>query len=148
VVSEKACEQLPSGDVRPERRQLLVVDDHPVVRQGLVELLSKEADIAVIGTAADGEQAIQAARKLHPDIVLMDISMPGINGIQASRIITTEMPDVHVICLSMHEPMEMKYKMREAGAAFYFRKDGPMEDLIATIRSFPLRCKKGLSTTV
>ena len=119
-------------------RRILVVDDHPVIRQGLIELLHKESDITVIGSAGDGEQAIQHARELKPDVVLMDISMPVMNGIEATRAITSEMPGVQVIGLSMHEHAQMISAMRAAGAAAYVRKDGSIAELLATIRALPV----------
>ena len=136
-IPEDTLVRVPRREGRPGTRHLLVVDDHTIVRQGMIELLSKESDIVVIGVAANGEQAIQEARRLRPDIVLMDVSMPGINGIDATRIITAEIPDVRVIGLSMHEDEAIKSKMRDAGAVACYHKGDPVEELIGTIRAVP-----------
>jgi len=135
LVPEDTPSHIPLREGVPGIRHLLVVDDHTMVRQGLVELLGKETDIDVIGIATNGEQAVQAARNLRPDVVLMDISMPGMNGIDATRIITREMPEVRVIGLSIHEDVGTRSKMREAGAVAYCHKSGPVEELLETIRS-------------
>ena len=135
AIPNDALIEAPLREARPDTYHLLVVDDHTLVRQGLVEMLSKETDIAVIGVAANGEEAIQLARSLRPDIVLMDISMPGINGIDATRIIRAEMPEVRVIGLSMHEDVEMRCKMQEAGAKACYHKGGPVEELVEAIRA-------------
>ena len=135
LIPDSVLTTAPSTGRRLAMHHLLVVDDHAIVRQGLIELLAKETDIDVIGAAASGEQAIQAVRSLHPDVVLMDISMPGMNGIEATRIIKAEMPDVRVIGLSIHEDVGMRSKMEQAGAVAYCRKSGPVEELIETIRT-------------
>jgi CheY-like chemotaxis protein len=137
VVSNNAGKPSISKNIRQLTYQLLVVDDHTVLRQGLVELLNKEEDITVIGVAADGHQAIEKTRLLHPDIVLMDISMPKMSGIEATRIIMEEMPETCIVGLSMHDQEEMRRAMHEAGAKAYVCKGEPIEDLMATIRSIP-----------
>jgi CheY-like chemotaxis protein len=137
VVSNDAIKTASLSDTRKAKYQVLVVDDHAVLRQGLMELLDKEEDITVISAASDGKQAIEKTRMLHPDIVLMDISMPGMSGIEATRIIMDEMPGTKVIGLSMYDQVEMRRAMHEAGAAAYLCKGGPIEDILSTIRSFP-----------
>jgi len=114
--------------------RVLVADDHTVVRKGLVELLRKEPSLAVVGEAADGRQALDLARLLNPDVVLMDVSMPVMSGIDATRVLLAEMPSVRVIGLSMHAQADMAAQMRAAGAVRYLVKDGPMEDLLKAIR--------------
>jgi len=136
-VSGDIIEPSPSSDPGLIKYRVLVVDDHEMLRHGLMELLDKENDITVIGVAEDGKQAVQQTRMLHPDIVLMDISMPKMNGIEATRIIMDEMPETCVIGLSMHDQAEMRRAMHEAGAAAYLCKGEPIEDLITTIRRFP-----------
>jgi len=114
--------------------RVLIADDHRIVRQGLSRLLQETADIKVIGQAENGQQALNLTRQLHPDVVIMDISMPVMNGIDATRIIVAERPQCRVIALSMHQQADMELAMREAGAVAYLPKDGPAEQLIDAIR--------------
>jgi PAS domain S-box-containing protein len=124
-----------SPDVAPGVIRLLVVDDHTVVRKGLVELLRKEPGLSVVGEAADGREAVENAHRLLPDVVLMDVTMPVMDGVEATRRISAELPAVRVIGLSMHTGDDMAAWMRAAGAVNYLIKDGPVEDLVAAIRS-------------
>jgi DNA-binding NarL/FixJ family response regulator len=121
---------------------VLVVDDHRVVRQGLIRLLKAEPDIDVVGEAADGRTAVALTRELAPDVVTMDIEMPGMNGIEATRLIHGACPDVCVIGLSIYEEAVLAAAMRNAGAVNYLTKSGPFEDLVAAIRS----CVRAAST--
>jgi len=114
---------------------VVVADDHPVLRHGLAKLLEEQPDIQVLGEAGDGEMVIELARKLKPDVILMDVSLPIINGFEATRQIVFEFPKVRVIGLSMHEEAEMAESMYRAGAAAYLTKGGPIEPLIAAIRA-------------
>jgi PAS domain S-box-containing protein len=115
--------------------RVLVVDDHKVVRQGLARLLTAEPDIEIVGEASDGQTAVDLTRQQRPDVVTMDISMPGINGIEATRIIHAECPAVQVIGLSMFEEAEQAMAMRAAGAAAYLTKSDAAEALVAAIRT-------------
>jgi PAS domain S-box-containing protein len=117
------------------KTKVLLVDDHPVMRQGLSRLLDEQPDIQVIGQAGDGQSAIDLTRQLKPDVVLMDISLPLINGLDATRRIVSENPDIRVIGLSMHEEPDMATTMRQAGAVAFLTKGGPIEKLISAIRS-------------
>ena len=117
-----------------EKIRVLVAEDQKMLREGLVSLLRQQPDIDVVGEAADGETAVELARREQPDIVIMDISMPRLNGIEATRRIIREMPYVQVIGLSMHEEEAMAKTMRSAGARVFLTKGGPSEDLIAAIR--------------
>jgi signal transduction histidine kinase/PAS domain-containing protein/ActR/RegA family two-component response regulator len=114
---------------------VLLADDHPVLRQGLIKLLEEHSDIQVIGTAGDGRAAVDLALKLKPDVVLMDVSLPLIDGCEATRQILSESPNARVIGLSMHEESEMEAAMLKAGAVAYLTKGGPIEHLITIIRS-------------
>jgi PAS domain S-box-containing protein len=114
---------------------ILIVDDHKIMRQGLSSLLQFESDIEVVGEAENGEQALVLARLNKPDVVVMDVNMPGMNGIEATKILTKEMPQVKVIGLSMHTERNAANAMREAGAVAYLSKGGPSEDLVEAIRA-------------
>jgi DNA-binding NarL/FixJ family response regulator len=120
---------------RGERIRILLADDHQILREGLASLLSEEPDMEIVGEAGDGHEAIELARLTRPDVVLMDVTMPRLDGIQATRQITAEMSGVAVIGLSMHEEEDMALAMRSAGAVAYLSKGGPSEALIAAIRS-------------
>jgi signal transduction histidine kinase/ActR/RegA family two-component response regulator len=128
---------MPPGAVRPAPGggiRVLIVDDHPVMREGLTLLLSRQPDMSIVGHAADGAQAVEMTRQLRPRVVLMDISMPRLSGIEASRIICRENPGVRVIGLSLHEDAERQRAMLEAGAVRYLSKTRASEDLVAAIR--------------
>jgi PAS domain S-box-containing protein len=120
---------------RGKKIRVLLADDHAVVRQGMATLLGYETDFEVVGGAADGQEAIEFARNLLPDVILMDMSMPGLNGIEATRIISRELPDIRIIGLSMYEDSERAEAMRDAGAIRYLTKSGPAGELINAIRS-------------
>ena len=115
--------------------RIVLVDDHLLLRQALANLLRCEQGMNIVGQASDGESAVALIRKLRPDIVLMDISMPRMNGIQATQIIHAEMPKVHIIGLSMFKEEEQAAAMREAGAEDYIAKSDPPEAVIAAIRA-------------
>jgi PAS domain S-box-containing protein len=113
---------------------VIVVDDHKIVREGLVGLLQGQSDIRVVTEASDGVEAVELARKHHPHVVVMDISMPRMNGIDATRAIVAEMPDIKIIGLSMHEEEDLSNRIRQAGAVSYLSKGGPIGKLIDEIR--------------
>jgi len=113
--------------------RVLLADDHPVVRKGLADLLRERPEIDLVGEARDGEEAVAMARDTKPDVVLMDVSMPKLNGIEATRHITSEMPGVRVIGLSMHEEEDMPRAMREAGATVYLSKTTAADTLVDAI---------------
>lgn len=119
--------------------QVLLVDDHHLMREGLAKLLREEADIEVVAQAADGREAVEMARKVRPDCILMDVSMPEMSGTEATRIIKDEMPQVRIIGLSMHDLDGTRETMLKAGADVYLTKDGPPEKLLASIRE----CRNG-----
>jgi signal transduction histidine kinase/CheY-like chemotaxis protein len=119
--------------VHTHRVRVLLADDHPVLRKGLSETLMEHPDINVVGGAKDGQEAIEMALQLRPDVVLMDISMPRADGIEATRQIKRAIPEVSVIGLSMHETEEMVATIRNAGATEYLTKTTPVEDLLSAI---------------
>ncbi len=114
--------------------RVLLADDHVVMREGLARLLGHEPDIEIVGQAADGQEAVLLARKLLPDVILMDMSMPKWNGVEATRAITNEFRDMRIIGLSMFEEEERAQALRDAGGIDYLTKSGPPEQLIAAIR--------------
>ena len=122
----------PSGG--HEKIRVLLADDHQIVREGLVILLADEPDMEVVAEASDGMMALETARHLRPDVVVLDINMPQLNGIEATRRIVAEFPHIRVIGLSMHEASDQAQAMADAGAAAYLSKGGPSEDLVAAIR--------------
>jgi CheY-like chemotaxis protein len=125
--------------------RVMLADDHEVVRQGIANLLDEQSDMEVIGEAADGQEAIELAAKLLPDIILMDMSMPKLNGVEATRIIHNDWPGIRIIGLSMFEEAERAQAMRDAGAVDYTTKSGPAEVLINLIRTSVRASNKVLS---
>lgn len=124
---------------RVAKIRVLVVEDHPIVREGLVGLLQGEFDVEVVGQAGDGVEAVELARRLHPDVIIMDISMPRMNGIEATRRILADLPHCRVVGLSMHDDPAMVQAVRDAGASAYVTKGGPSEALLAAVRgSLPM----------
>jgi signal transduction histidine kinase len=122
-------------DIPPgAHRRVLLVDDHTLVRQALALLLCQEPDLTVVGEAADGQAAVAQARTLQPDVILMDVAMPGMNGLEATRLIRAACPATRVIGLSMFENAEQAQAMRAAGAAEYVTKSGPVDTLLAALR--------------
>ncbi len=115
--------------------RVLVVDEHDIVRQGLVRLLRAEPDMEVVGEAADGKRAIELVGELLPDVVLMDIAMPGMSGIEATQVICTEWPGVQVIGLSAFTRAESGKALFKAGAVDYVNKADHPERLLAAIRA-------------
>jgi PAS domain S-box-containing protein len=135
-VSFAISPQIDSKPAGVEKKiRIALVDDHIVLRQGLGGLLRCEPDFTIVGEASDGQSAIDLVRELKPDVVLMDISMPGMDGIQATQIIHKELPRIRIIGLSMFQEGEQQAAMREAGAVNYLTKSGPSETLIEAIRA-------------
>jgi len=126
---------------------IMLVEDEQVVRRGLVHLLNFEPDIEVIAEAGDGREAIRKANALKPDVVVMDISMPGLNGIEATRQIRQQHPDVEVVVLTNHPDEEYVFKLLKVGAMGYVLKTAAPEDLVNAVRSV-LRGETYLSPSV
>ncbi len=114
--------------------RLLLVDDHPIVRAGLRMLFLAEEDMEIVGEANSGEESLQAVRELQPDIVVMDVAMPGMSGIEATRRIKEASPDTAVLALTMHEDEQYFFEMLSAGASGYVPKRAAPDDLVSAIR--------------
>ncbi len=129
----------------PQRIRVLLADDHEVVRSSLARLLDAQSDFEVIGEASDGESAVELAKLLTPDVVIMDVTMFGIGGIEATRRISSEHPESRVVALSMHESDEVALAMKNAGAFEYLLKSSPARDLLETIRKAATDARRAAS---
>ena len=119
----------------PQTIRVLIVDDHTIVRAGIRLLLQAEPDIEVVGEAGDGQEAIAQTEALQPDVVLMDLAMPGISGLEATREIRRRWPQVQVLALTMHRSDDYFFRMLEAGASGYVLKGADPGDLITAVRA-------------
>ncbi|WP_026370411.1 response regulator [Kallotenue papyrolyticum] len=115
--------------------RVLLADDHGVVRKGVREFLEEEADIEVVGEASDGAQAVELARALAPDVVVMDIKMPGLSGVEATRRIRRDAPGVRVLALTAYDDEPYIFGLLEAGASGYVLKTAESRELIRAIRA-------------
>ncbi len=113
--------------------RVLLAEDHTIVRKGLRSLLDGEADIQVVGEAADGREAVGQAGRLLPDVVLMDITMPGLNGLEATRQIIKEFPTIKVLILTMHADEEYILQILQAGAHGYVVKQAAPDELVSAV---------------
>jgi len=113
----------------------MVADDHPIVRSGLAGLLDVEDDMTIVGEAGDGAEAVARATALRPDVVLMDLRMPGLDGVGATRRITATLPDTRVLVLTTYDTDDDIVRAVEAGATGYLLKDTPRPVLVAAVRS-------------
>ena len=115
--------------------RVLIVDDHAVVRAGLAQLLATADDIEVVGTAADGQTALEVAGELHPDVILMDLSMPRLDGVAATRRIVAELADVHVLVLTSFSYQKKIVDAIHAGSEGYLLKNAEPDQILAGIRA-------------
>jgi len=115
--------------------RVLIADDHTIVREGLRSLLEKEPDLVVVAEAGSGSAALQLAREHHPDVVLMDISMPDMNGIDATRMIRAEQSDARILALSMETDRRFVVEVLKAGATGYLLKDCAFAELATAVRA-------------
>ena len=114
--------------------KVLVVDNHGILRQGIQALIEKHSDMEVVGQADNGLDAVKLARQLQPDVVLMDVTMPKLNGIEATRQIKSELPDIKVLALSVHAKREFVLDMVRAGVSGYMLKECVFDDLVHAIK--------------
>jgi DNA-binding NarL/FixJ family response regulator len=114
--------------------RILIVDDHAILRDGLRSLLERQSDMEVIGEAASGEEALQQTAALEPDIVVMDVAMPGMNGLEATQIIKQRHPEVKVLILTQHDNREYILPLLQAGASGYVLKRSGGRDVVQAIR--------------
>lgn len=119
----------------PGKIRLLIVDDHALLREGLKKILALQNDIDILAAAADGREAHRLAVELLPDVVLMDVNMPHLNGIEATRLITAECPGVKIIALTIHDEEEYVHELVRAGVSAYVLKDIEADSLVETIRA-------------
>jgi DNA-binding NarL/FixJ family response regulator len=113
---------------------VLLADDHALVRQGLRALLEAEGDMTVVGEAENGRQAVQMTKRLHPDVIVMDVGMPSLNGLEATRQITRENPTTKIVILSSYTDEEYVQRLTDAGAISYLIKQTAARDLVVAIR--------------
>jgi DNA-binding NarL/FixJ family response regulator len=136
VEAAECCAPQAGADKDGSKRiRVLLCDDDTNIRRALAGMLATEGDMEVVGEAANGLEALGLSRTLHPDAVVMDLSMPVMGGIEATRRIVGEFPGIWVIGLSMFDDPYHAAEMREAGARAFLSKTGPPEDLVAAIRN-------------
>jgi DNA-binding NarL/FixJ family response regulator len=124
-----------TSDVQIERITLLLADDHAVVRSGTRELLERQPDFHIVGEAVDGEQAVRLTQELQPDVVVMDVRMPKLSGVEATRRIKAENPAVRVLVLTAHDDDEYVFALLQAGANGYLLKTSEIDELVRAIRT-------------
>lgn len=118
-----------------EPLRILIADDHPLFRHGIREFLSLSSDIQIVGEAATGEEAISQAETLQPDVILMDVNMPGVNGIEATRRILNDLPHIRVLVVTMFENDSTVFAAMRAGARGYILKDAEKENILRAIQA-------------
>ena len=118
-----------------KRIRILLADDHAVVRQGFKMILSAQPDMEIVGEAGNGREAVQLAEELRPDVVVMDVAMPELNGIEATRRLAASSPHARVVALSMHKDSVYVREILRAGARGYLLKDSPAPDLLMAVRA-------------
>ncbi len=114
--------------------RLLIADDHTLVRSGLRSMLRREPDIEIVGEARNGREAVELCRSLRPDLVLMDVRMPEMDGLEATRAVKQEHPETGVLMVTMHENRDYMLEATKAGAAGYVLKDASRSELISAVR--------------
>ncbi len=117
------------------KTKVLIADDHAIVREGVRMILAKEPDIEVVGEAEDGRQALDLVEKRRPNVVIMDLSMPGMGGIEATKKVKEQHPSVNVLALTMHEDETYVFQLLRAGASGYVLKRAAAQDLVQAVRA-------------
>ncbi|HWZ75998.1 MAG TPA: response regulator transcription factor [Candidatus Sulfotelmatobacter sp.] len=115
--------------------RILVVDDHPIVRQGLKTLLEGHSGWQVIGEASDGAEALEKAGELNPDVMVLDVTMPRMNGLEACRLLRRQYPDLEILFVTQHDSPQMMREALEAGARGYVVKSNAARDLLAAVEA-------------
>ena len=118
-----------------EKIKVLIADDHRIIREGLNAILEMKEDIQIVGEAADGGEAVEKARTLMPDVIVMDVSMPGMGGVEATRIIKRELPHIGIIALTMYDDQQYIFDFVRAGATGYLLKDADSAQIVSAIRA-------------
>jgi two-component system, NarL family, response regulator NreC len=126
---------IPTMELKMDRIRILVAEDHDIFRKGICSLIEKVPDMEIVGEAADGEDAVRKARELDPDIVIMDVMMPGMNGIEAAKVIHETVFKAKIVTLSLHSDREYIVGMLKAGSSGYLLKDSAFQELIEAIRN-------------
>ena len=121
--------------MKKSKIKLLIVDDHPLVREGLRSYLINEKHLEILGEAADGQEAINLAKSTLPDLILLDINMPGMNGLETARILNKTVPKTKILILTMHDSREYVNRMVATGVQGYVLKDSPPSELVAAIET-------------
>lgn len=124
--------------MKDQEIRILVADDHSIFRQGLANVINNEGNMRVVGEACDGQEAIELARRLQPQVVVMDLNMPKMNGVEATRIIAGDFPETMVIGLSMCSERELWKEMLAAGATDFVSKSEPVDAILKAIRKAAL----------
>ncbi|MBI3805151.1 MAG: response regulator transcription factor [Nitrospirae bacterium] len=117
------------------RIKILIADDHTIVRQGMRRLLEGYPDLEVVGESQDGDETVAAAERLAPELVIMDISMPGFSGLEATRKIKKKYPAIKIVILTVHAEKEYIFQILQSGASGYLLKGSPIEELVTAIRA-------------
>ena len=125
----------PMANNRKQKIKVLVVDDHPVVRKGLQTCLAKQERLKIVGEASDGDEALQKSRDLDPDVILLDISMPRMNGLAVTEQLRKETPNVKVLILSVHNNKEYIFRIIQSGAHGYVSKEASPDELLRAIEA-------------
>ena len=127
--------ELAIEEKQDRKTSILIADDHPLFRKAVRDILEKQPDIELVFEAGDGEEAIELVAQTSPDVIIMDISMPQINGLEATRRIKAQFPDIAVLILTVHNDMEHILSILDAGASGYLTKSASISEVVAAVRA-------------